>query len=299
MASISKDNWQICRICGAKITDLAKEFGGSGTYHAQVFRRHIRIAHDISLEDYFTQYCGLARPICQCGICKQPVKVVGTSNLRWGRYVCGRNNGVQRWSEEAKLTRKGANNPAFGKPAWHKGLTKDTSQSLKQVSQKLTGKPKTSQHKQELSKAARRRVIHGHSGCRHSPETIEKLRQHTLQMIADGRYNHTETKPQRTMRDILIQLGIEHEIEKIVGVWVFDFYLPDYNIYIEVDGDYFHSNPLFFPNGPTTKTQKVNWLRDKKKNAYCALHGMILWRFWEYDILHNTELIKEQLNAIN
>jgi len=96
MTLIDKYHWYTCKICGAKILDLAKEFGGNGVYYAQVFRRHMRMCHqDISLEEYFVKYCGIPQPICNCGICKQQVKVIGRTSLRWAQYACGRNTGVQ------------------------------------------------------------------------------------------------------------------------------------------------------------------------------------------------------------
>ena len=38
----------------------------------------------------------------------------------------------------------------------------------------------------------------------------------------------------------------------------YDFYLPDSNLIIEVDGDYFHSNPLIYEGKELTPTQKRN-----------------------------------------
>lgn len=300
MTLIDKSHWHVCKICGKKINDLAKELGGSGIYYAQVFRRHIRMCHqDITLENYFTRYCNLSRPICECGICNQPVYIAGSNAFRWRRYACGRNTGVQKWAEKAKVSRCGINNPMFQKHAWNHGLTKEDNKSLLSISIKLSGKKKNEQHKQKLSEAAKQRIIHGHTGHTHSKETIEKLRQHTLQMIKDGRYPHTNTTPHKRLQQILNELNIDFEVEKRVGDWSFDIYLPGYDIYIEVDGDYFHSNPIFFPNGPQTKTQMVNWYRDKKKDAYCIKYHMMLWRLWEYDILNNPTLIKDRLNAID
>lgn len=54
---------------------------------------------------------------------------------------------------------------------------------------------------------------------------------------------------------------------------------------VKADGDYFHSNPKFYPNGPETETQKVNFGKDKAKNKYIPKRGFKLIRFWEEDIL--------------
>ena len=51
--------------------------------------------------------------------------------------------------------------------------------------------------------------------------------------------------------------------------WSFDFYLPDYNILIEVNGDNIHANPEIFKETdilvPSKLTAKEIWERDKKK----------------------------------
>ena len=47
----------------------------------------------------------------------------------------------------------------------------------------------------------------------------------------------------------------------------FDFGCKEQRILIEVDGDYYHSNPIFYTK-PKTKTQKINHYRDKKKNEF-------------------------------
>lgn len=53
--------------------------------------------------------------------------------------------------------------------------------------------------------------------------------------------------------------------------FVLDFFLPEYNIVIECDGDYWHR----LPN---------NVARDKSKNAYIKACGLSLYRFWESEI---------------
>ena len=57
------------------------------------------------------------------------------------------------------------------------------------------------------------------------------------------------TWPEREFQKLLIELGIKYETQKIVGKKIFDFYLPDYNMIVEVDGDYYHANPLLFEEG--------------------------------------------------
>jgi very-short-patch-repair endonuclease len=117
-------------------------------------------------------------------------------------------------------------------------------------------------------------------------------------MIKDGKFSQIKSKPHIKFQEILKELNIDHEEEKILDVWCFDFYVSKCNIYVEVDGDYFHSNPKFYPNGPKTNTQKINWYRDIKKSRYCLENNLKLLRFWECDILNNPEEIKCKLKEL-
>jgi very-short-patch-repair endonuclease len=117
-------------------------------------------------------------------------------------------------------------------------------------------------------------------------------------MIKNGKFKHTDTLPSLKFESFLQDLDISYEKEKLESYWSFDFYLKDLNIYIEVDGDYFHSNPKLYNDGPKTKTQKVNYYRDKRKNEYCINNNINLIRFWESDILGDEECVKQKLSEL-
>ena len=170
-------------------------------------------------------------------------------------------------------------------------LNKYDNLSLQIVSEKLSNREIRESTKIKQSESAKKRIIHGHSGHKHSKESKEKMRQATMLRIHNGEFKQTKTKPHKEMYSILVKLNIDFREEEIVHSWAFDFYLPKYNTYIEVDGDYFHSNPKLYPNGPITKTQKINAYRDNKKNEFCIVNNLKLIRFWESDILNNKEYI--------
>src|SRR5688500_10866802 len=128
---ISKLDWHICKICEKQIKDLAKIYGGCGVYYPEVFEKHLNIDHEKTNQEYFIEICNIEQPVCSCGICNKKSYVQKSSgNFQWRKLVCGRNKGVLEWSEKAKTERKGAGNPAFGKPAWNIGETKETSESV-------------------------------------------------------------------------------------------------------------------------------------------------------------------------
>ena len=166
---------------------------------------------------------------------------------------------------------------------------------MKKISENRKGIVISEETKNKMSVSAKKRKIHGHTGHKHSELNKQKFRENTLRMIQEGKYKQTRTKPHILFYEMLKRINVKFCEECIEQPWIFDFYLPELNYYIEVDGDYFHSNPKIYPNGPKTKTQKINWYRDIKKNEFCTKNNLKLLRFWESDILNHIDLIEEQI----
>lgn len=78
-----------------------------------------------------------------------------------------------------------------------------------------------------------------------------------------------------------------------IGNFIVDFAFPSAKIAIECDGDYFHINPQFYPDGPKDAIQRRNAGRDRAKNTFLHNRGWIVLRFWECDI--NAGSFKERL----
>lgn len=296
---IIREDWHICKICESNIRELAKKYGGCGIYYTKVFQDHLKVDHNLELEDYFINKCQYPQPVCPCGICNQKLAINRghkTSNFTWEKIKCGRNEGQKKWSKEAKITRQGVNNPMFGKKPWNKGLDINDP-TIAKLAEKNRGKKTSEATKQKQSESAKKRLIHGHTGHKHSPENVKKMRERTLKRYTDGKFKQTKTKPHIAMSIILNKMDIEYNEEKTVWYWSFDFYLPKYDLYIEVDGDYFHTNPKFYPDGPKTKTQWKNFYIQKKKDKYCVDNNISLLRFWECDILNLPDNIKERIEC--
>lgn len=78
----------------------------------------------------------------------------------------------------------------------------------------------------------------------------------------------------------------------------YDFYLPDSNILIEIDGDYWHVNPKKYDandRDSLTPTQKKDMRVDELKNKWALLHGIPIYRIWEDDIRHKPEKVLKEL----
>jgi very-short-patch-repair endonuclease len=112
-----------------------------------------------------------------------------------------------------------------------------------------------------------------------------------------GKKKYNQSKLEKTFANILTLLNINYSqsfyIKEIRAFY--DFYLPDYNILIEVDGDFWHSNPTKYPDGPTYKCQIKNSINDEKKNKWVQDNGYKMLRFWENDINNNISIVKKIL----
>lgn len=97
--------------------------------------------------------------------------------------------------------------------------------------------------------------------------------------------------------DFLDKLGIEYiwqfeakDIERF-----YDYYLPKSNLIIEVDGDYWHSNPEKVDENNLNRTQKHNKWVDRVKDEWALLHGIPILRIWENDIRNNPQKVMKTL----
>lgn len=84
------------------------------------------------------------------------------------------------------------------------------------------------------------------------------------------------------VKSVLDALGIKNEPEKAIGRYPVDFYLPDYNMVIECDGDYWHSLPKSIE-------------RDARKDKYLTAHGYKVVRLREKDINTDVENLVSSL----
>ena len=105
----------------------------------------------------------------------------------------------------------------------------------------------------------------------------------------------TMTKPEREMNQILEELKVEFEPQKVVGFKIYDFYVPQANLLIEVDGDYFHANPEVYTEGSLNSMQKRNVKNDEFKDTLASGRGYNLTRVWESDLANKYEEVKNSI----
>lgn len=104
------------------------------------------------------------------------------------------------------------------------------------------------------------------------------------------------TWPEREFVKLMEELNIKCEPQKVIRLKIFDFFLPDYNMIVEVDGDYFHGNPELFEE--RNKMQRRNVANDRYKDMLARGLGYQLIRVWESDLRNNYDQVKERFENL-
>ncbi len=104
-----------------------------------------------------------------------------------------------------------------------------------------------------------------------------------------------QTKPEREFEKLCKKLKLNFEKQKIVGGKIFDFYLNDINMLIEVHGNYWHGKDLEMEN--MNEIQRKSTKNDWNKEVIAIGLGYKFEIFWESDLLKNNELCNKRLKT--
>jgi G:T-mismatch repair DNA endonuclease (very short patch repair protein) len=132
-------------------------------------------------------------------------------------------------------------------------------------------------------------------GTHHTPDTLAKISEIKKRQYREGRVNVRKYKisgPEKAIAEWLHTQGIGFKTQyHIQGIpfW-YDFYLPDRNLLIEFQGDYWHANPRKYPSGTLMKFwhQKPRlveeiWRLDAEKQRAADGAGFKISHIWEMD----------------
>ena len=197
-----------------------------------------------------------------------------------------------------KLT--GKNNPMFGK---HR--SKETKRKISIGNKDKIVSEKTKQKQSENTRGENNPMFGIHRFGEKAPNYGNHHSEKSKRKIIEGNIAHIQThpgpfkntKPELKMKEILNDLNIPFEHQFRLKNHIFDFHIPNTNILIEVDGDYWHGNPKMFRK--LSKRQLKQKQRDIKNNQLAKENNYILLRFWENDILKNNKIIEDKLRGIN
>ena len=256
--------------------------------------KHIQHTHKLKKTEYIiqTQYGGVP-PLCGCG-CGQETRYEA-SKLDFCKFLSGHHSRLEgHWGDLKSEKRVKAISEArkqrftSGEYDYIKDAIKnrDSVELGKKISKGAKGVPKPKPKGFGV-------------GRKHSEETKDKMSITAKEKWKNGDIGHRiyyTSKLEKTFANILDLLCIKYTISfyaKEIKAF-YDFYLPESNTIIEVDGDFWHCNPIKFPL-PKYESQKKNLERDKQKNQWAQDNGYKLLRFWENDINNNIQQVKQIL----
>ena len=132
---------------------------------------------------------------------------------------------------------------------------------------------------------------HSMFGTHQSDENKANQRQLVLRMIANGELPQTMTKPHQKINDLLLLNNIKVENEHLEKYHSVDVYLLEYNLMIEIMGDYWHAHPMKYDVNNLTKQQKKSIKQDRSKHSYIKKYKNVeILYLWEQDIKKNIDL---------
>lgn len=136
--------------------------------------------------------------------------------------------------------------------------------------------------------------MHGNYGRVMSDEEKRKISIRTTELICSGKIPQTKTKPHLKINKLLDDEYIKYTNEYNCKYHSLDIYLDDYNLGIEVMGDYWHGSPIKYKKEELSKIQLKAKKQDKSKHTYVKkYHGFEILYLWEYDIKNNIDLCKK------
>jgi G:T-mismatch repair DNA endonuclease (very short patch repair protein) len=132
---------------------------------------------------------------------------------------------------------------------------------------------------------------HSMFGTHQSDEQKQKQSELIAQMISSGVMPQTMTKPHKKINELLESNQICFENEYPAKYHSIDIFLSDYNLMIEIMGNYWHAHPLKYNMNELTQQQKKSIKQDKSKHTYVKKYnGVEILYLWEKDINENIDL---------
>jgi very-short-patch-repair endonuclease len=98
-------------------------------------------------------------------------------------------------------------------------------------------------------------------------------------------------------RDFLDKLGVkyQYQLEAVSIGRFYDYYLPEHNLIIEIQGSYWHGDSRLYEEKDLNKIQKKNIRVDEYKQKWALTHGIPIYYVWEKDIRENPKMVMEEL----
>lgn len=199
-----------------------------------------------------------------------------------------------RTQEERTAISIGTKKALEGKPAWNKGLTKDTDKRVAKYALSNKGKVISLEQRKQISATLKEHPLRYWLGKHRSPETILKIKEARARQKALPRKGSLPEKlieaQLRARNALYIPNFPLSEISKNLEA---DFFLFEFGwVLLFVDGDFIHANPALYKANDIIwkkagKTAEKIWKHDSEINNKLVKAGYTVIRIWEKDILED------------
>lgn len=109
-----------------------------------------------------------------------------------------------------------------------------------------------------------------------------------------SKYND-DTSIEKFVEDILVEAGVKFVKQKAIRYINVDFFLPDANIALQINGCYWHACSKCYPNGPKNEIQRKNIEKDKVATEIILGKNHILVDIWAHEIEEDPETVKSRI----
>ena len=231
-------------------------------------------------------------------------KYIGKNNPMYGKSCTDYmdDNKIALWKLHISESVKGKNNPMYGKD-WRIGKTKEEILSHNN-NIKNTFANKTKEEKAEIS----RKISESQKRLKElDPVKYREQKAKAGRISVKNQSMYKINKIEKKVYDWLLEHNIAFEYSCIMGDGInnyqYDFIIKNKRILIEVQGDYWHGNPMFFNKEGSDNKRKLNDIQIKKKNYDILKYNFSIEKnfkllyIWEYDINNDDfSALKELLD---
>ena len=265
---------------------------------------HGEITQEKLLTDF--KYNGV-RPTCKCGCGKYTNIGYDGEEIHFNDYVKGHQSRVHNnWGHNEKAREKSAETRriqyASGERIqWNKGKTWEETYSkekieelMKQYSDEnrsnkisfaLTGVPKSKEHAEKCRENGR------------SENSIKANREKMYKMLTEGAFSLSSKIEKEFIEKCIKPLDekftTQHYIKDLHHYC--DVYIPEKNVVIEFQGDYWHGNPKKYEKEELSEFQLEKVKKDEALREYCKNNGIRLVEIWESDYNRSIDNVKKTL----
>ena len=264
---------------------------------------HGEITQEKLLADF--KYNGV-RPTCKCG-CGECTEVSYEGGIHFNEYIKGHQSRIHNnWghNENAKLKSAETRRIQYktgervqwnkGKP-WKETYSEEKIEELikqysnedrnNKISAALKGVPKSEEHAEKCRENGR------------SEKSIIANREKIYRMLTEGEFSLSSEIEKEFIQKCIEPLGVEYKTQHYLkDLHHFcDVYIPEKNMIIEFQGDYWHGNPKKYEKEELSSFQLKKVEKDEILREYCKNNNIPLIEVWESDYNRDSENVTQLL----